>query len=68
LAWAKEMKKRVEQEIIKKEIEATSYWEGEVERIISRRPDSLAAFRLEIQNLLQRMKNRIRVLQNSLGN
>jgi hypothetical protein len=65
-AWAKEMKKKVEEEMIKKEIEATSYWKGEAERILAKRPESLATLQIEIQNLVQRMNNRVRVLKNSL--
>jgi hypothetical protein len=66
LTWAKEMKKKVEEEMAKKEIEAASYWKGEIERILAKRPESLATFQIEIQNLLQRMNNRIRVLKGSL--
>ena len=66
LTWAKEMKKKVEEEMTKKEIEAASYWKGEIERIQAKRPESLAGFQIEIQNLLQRMNNRIRVLKGSL--
>ena len=62
-AWAKEMKKKIEEEMTKKEIEAVLYWKGEMERVFSKRPDSLAAFQIEVQNLLQRMNNRIRVLK-----
>ena len=64
--WAREMKKKVEEEMTKKEIEASSYWKGEIERILAKRPESLATFQIEIQNLLQRMNNRIRVLKGSL--
>ena len=66
LAWAKEMRKKVEEEMTKKEIEAVLYWKGEVERILAKRPESLAAFQIEVQTLLQRMNNRIRVLKDSL--
>ena len=66
LTWAKEMKKKVEEEMTKKEIEAASYWKGEIERIVAKRHESLATFQIEIQNLLQRMNNRIRVLKGSL--
>jgi hypothetical protein len=65
-AWAQEMRKKVEEEMTKKEIEAVLYWKGEVDRILAKRPESLAAFQVEVQNLLQRMNNRIRVLKDSL--
>ena len=64
-AWAKAMKKRVEEEMAKKEIETVLYWKGEMEKVLGKRPESLATFQLEIQNFLQRMQNRIRVLRSS---
>jgi len=64
--WAKEMKKRVDEEMAKKEMEAVLYWKGEMEKVLARRPESLATFQIEIQNLLQRMQNRVRVLKSTL--
>jgi len=64
--WAKEMKKRVDEEMTKKEMEAVLYWKGEMEKVLARRPESLATFQIEIQNLLQRMQNRVRVLKSTL--
>lgn len=66
LAWAKEMKKKVDEEMAKKEIETVLYWKGEMEKILTKRPESLATFQIEIQNFLQRMQNRLRVLKSSL--
>lgn len=64
-AWAKEMKKKVEEEMARKEMETIQYWRGEVEKILIKRPESLATFQIEVRNLLQRMQNRIRVLKSS---
>lgn len=65
-AWVKSMRKKVEDEMAKKEIETLLYWKGEVEKILGRRPESLGTFQLEIQNFIQRMQNRIKVVKNSL--
>jgi hypothetical protein len=65
-AWVKGMRKKVEDEMAKKEIETLLYWKGEVEKILARRPESLGTFQFEIQNFIQRMQNRIKVLKNSL--
>ncbi len=65
-AWAKEMKKKVDEEMAKKEIEAVLYWKGEMEKILAKRPESLATLQIETQNFLQRMQNRVRVLKSSL--
>jgi hypothetical protein len=64
-AWVKGMRKKIENELAKKEIEALLYWKGELEKVLGRRPESLATFQLEIQNFIQRMQNRIKVLKNS---
>jgi hypothetical protein len=65
-AWAKEMKRKVEEEMARKEMETILYWKGELDKILVKRPESLATFQIEVRNLLQRMLNRIRVLKNSL--
>jgi len=64
--WVKSMWKKVEDEMAKKEIETLLYWKGEVEKVLGRRPESLGAFQFEIQNFIQRMQNRIKVVKNSL--
>lgn len=65
-AWAKEMKKKVDEEMAKKEIETVLYWRGEMEKVLAKRPESLATLQIEIQNFLQRMQNRVRALKSSL--
>ena len=66
VALLKGMRKKIEEEMAKKEIETLLYWKGEVEKILGRRPESLGTFQLEIQNFIQRMQNRIKVLKTSL--
>ena len=63
--WVKGMRKKIEEELAKKEIEALLYWKGELEKVLGRRPESLGTFQLEIQNFIQRMQNRIKILKNS---
>jgi hypothetical protein len=64
-AWVKGMRKKVGEELAKKEIETLLYWKGELEKVLGRRPESLGTFHLEIQNFIQRMQNRVKVLKNS---
>ncbi|MBM4330451.1 MAG: hypothetical protein FJ117_04350 [Deltaproteobacteria bacterium] len=64
--WVKGMKKKMEEEMNKKEMETVLYWKGEIEKIMAKRPESLATFQFEIQNFLKRMQNRIRVLKMAL--
>ena len=60
------MRKKIEEEMAKKEIEAILYWKGEMEKILAKRPESLGTLQIEMQNFIQRMQNRIKVLKNSL--
>ena len=64
--WLKGMKKKIEAEMVRKEIEIILYWKGEMDKIMSKRPESLGTFQIEMQNFMQRMQNRIRILKNSL--
>ncbi len=63
--WIKGMKKKVEEELLKKEMDTLVYWKGELEKLAAKRPESLATFQIEIQNFIQRMQNRIRVIKNT---
>ncbi len=60
------IQKKVEEEIVRKEMESLLYWKGELEKVVAKRSDSLGTLRLEIQNYLQRMQNRIKVLKGTL--
>ncbi len=62
----KGLKKKVEEEMVRKEIESLLYWKGEMEKVLARRSDSLASLTFEIQSYLQRMQNRIKTLKGSL--
>jgi hypothetical protein len=65
--WLSKMKKRVEEEMTKKEIEIISYWKGEIEKVLAKKHESLGTFRLEMQQFSQRMQNRIKVLKQAPG-
>ena len=66
-AWLNKMRKKVEEEMTKKEIEMISYWKGEIEKILGKKHEGLGTLQLEMQQFLQRMQNRVRVLKQSLG-
>lgn len=65
-AWLNKIKKKVEEEMTKKEIEMISYWKGEIEKILARKHEGLGSLQTEIQLFLQRMQNRIKVLKQTL--
>ena len=64
--WVKGMKKKIEEEMLKKESEIILYWKGELEKLLAKRPESLATFQIEIQNFIQRMQNRVKIIKNAL--
>jgi hypothetical protein len=66
-AWLNKMKKKVEEEMARKEAEVISYWKGEIEKVLAKKHEGLGALQLEMQQFLQRMQNRIKVLRQSLG-
>jgi hypothetical protein len=67
-AWLSKMKKKVEEEMVKKEIEMVSYWRGEIERILAKKHEGLGTLQIEMQQLMQRMQNRIKILKQAAGN
>ncbi len=67
-ALLKSMKKKVEEELTKKEIEMVLYWKGEIEKILAKKHEGLGALQIEMQQFLQRMQNRVKVLKQSLAN
>ena len=66
-AWLNKMRKKVEEEMTKKEIEMISYWKGEMEKILMKKHEGLGTLQLEMQQFLQRMQNRVKVLKQTLG-
>jgi hypothetical protein len=67
-AWVNKMKKKVEGEMIRKEIEMILYWKGEIEKILGKKHEGLGTLQIEMQQFLTRMQNRVKVLKQSLGN
>jgi hypothetical protein len=65
--WVSKMKKKVEEEMTKKEIEMISYWKGEIEKILAKKHEGLGSLQIEMHQFLQRMQNRTGVLRKSLG-
>lgn len=66
VVFIKELKRRVDEEINKKEMETISYWKQELEKILAKRHESMGALQVDIQSFLQRMQNRIKILKSNL--
>ena len=61
-AFIRQMQKKMEQELARKEKEVLAYWRGELDRINLRRHQDLAAVVSDIKTLLGRMDKRLSVL------
>jgi hypothetical protein len=64
--WIKGVKKKIDEEMLKRETDTILYWKGELEKLLNKRPESLATLQIEIQNFVQRMQNRLKVIKNSM--
>lgn len=64
--FIKELKRRMDEEINKKEMETILYWKQELEKILTKRHESMGALQVDIQSFLQRMQNRVKVLKSNL--
>jgi hypothetical protein len=64
-ALVKQLKQRVEDELLKREREFVEYWLEELIKIDAKRHRELAAFQNDFKNLISRMQNRLKNLRSS---
>ncbi len=57
-----EMRKKVEKELVERERECLTYWQGELSKIIKRRHQELAGLKNDVQKLFERMDTRLNIL------
>ncbi len=65
-AFIKELKRKVDEEMHKKEMETILYWKQELEKILAKKHESMGALQVDMQSFLQRMQNRVKVLKSNL--
>ncbi|MBP8626367.1 MAG: hypothetical protein KBI10_06720 [Syntrophorhabdales bacterium] len=58
----RELRKKIDIEMNKKEIEIIQLWMKEIETIYKKRYDSLGSLQIELKLLLERMNNRVTML------
>lgn len=58
----RELKKKLEVEINKKEIEIVEYWKNELESLYKKKYENLSSVQTDMRNLMDRMKNRAMIL------
>lgn len=58
----REMKKKLEIEMNKKEIEIVEHWKKEIEVIYKKRYENLSSLQVDLKGLMDRMANRAAIL------
>ena len=58
----RELRKKFDTEMEKREIEIIDHWKKELEAVYKRKYDNLAAVQVEMKNVIARMGNRIAIL------
>jgi len=61
----KQINQRVQEELLKKEIEVVQYGLTELERLLEKRHQDLASLQLELKGLIQKYQNRLKILKTS---
>lgn len=58
----RELRKKFDVEMNKKEIEIIDHWKQEIESVYRKKYDNLAAVQIEMKRVIERMGNRISIL------
>jgi hypothetical protein len=58
----RDLKKKFEVEMNKKEIEIVEYWKNEIESLYKKKYENLSSVQIDMKNLIERMKNRAMIL------
>ena len=61
----KQINQRVQEELLKKEIEVVHYGLTELERLLEKRHQDLASLQLDLKGLIQKYQNRLKILKSS---
>jgi hypothetical protein len=62
-AFIKEYQGRFEKKLKENEITLLEHWKGQLDKIVSTRPDSIASLQLQITKTTEMMANRIKILK-----
>jgi len=62
-ALIKQINQRLQEELLKKEIEVVQHWMAEVERILAKRHQDMASLQVDLSALDQKFQNRLKILK-----
>jgi hypothetical protein len=61
----KQINQRVQEELLKKEMEVVQYDMAELERLLEKRHQDLASLQVDLKNMVQKYQNRLKQLRAS---
>ena len=61
----KQINQRIQEELLKKEIEVVQYSLTELERLIEKRHQDIASLQVDLKGLAQKFQNRLKILKTS---
>ena len=61
----KQINQRVQEELLKKEIEVVQYGLTELERLIEKSHQDMASLQVDLKGLVQKFQNRLKILKTS---
>ena len=64
-AFVEQMQKKIEKQLVQKEIEVVEFWQQEVDKLLHKKSESLSALIQEFGELSKKMKNRLEVVKRS---
>ena len=64
-AFVEQMQRKIEKQLVQKEIEVLKFWQEEVEKLLHKKSESLSALLQEFGELSKKMKNRLEVVKRS---
>jgi len=62
-AFVEQMKRKVENELREREIQATEYWLSELIKVYEKRHQQMADLQVDMQNLVAKMRTRLKTLK-----
>jgi hypothetical protein len=64
-AFVEQMQRKIEKQLVQKEIEVVEFWQEEVDKLLHKKSESLSALLQEFGELSKKMKNRLVVVKRS---
>jgi hypothetical protein len=63
--FVEQMQRKIEKQLVQKEIEVVEFWQQEVDKLLHKKTESLSALLQEFGELSKKMKNRLEIVKRS---